>query len=126
MISAGISVAMAFVYLAIIYRQDHRFPARVVVVTCFLLAIAGALAASFRIASPFARAALLAVGANSLLAIGFLALFSVGVPLMLAGALALPATASALSEAPRPWGLTVAVLASLAAAGAIFVGLLAT
>jgi hypothetical protein len=126
MISAGISVVMAFVYLAIIYRQDHRFPARAVVVVCFLLAIAGVFVASFRVSSPFWRPALLAVGTNSLIAIGFLALFSIGVPLMLAGALALPATASALSEAPRPWGPPVAVLASLAAVCAVFVGLLAT
>jgi len=117
---------MAFVYLGLVYRQDHRFPPRAVVVVVFLVAIACTFGASFRVSSPFVRAALLAVGTTSLMALGFVALFSIGVPLMLAGALAVPATLGALSEAPRPWGPTVAVAASLAAAVTIFVGLLAT
>src|SRR5438067_1407404 len=92
-VSAGISVVIAVIYLGIVVRQDQRVSARSVFVASLLVAIAIALVASFRVASSEGRAALLAVAANSLIAIGFLALFSVGLPLMLAGGLAIPSTA---------------------------------
>src|SRR5438874_13439399 len=63
-VSAGISVVIAVIYLGIVVRQDQRVSARSVFVASLLVAIAIALVASFRVASSEGRAALLAVGAN--------------------------------------------------------------
>jgi hypothetical protein len=125
-VSAGISIVVGVVYLGIIYRQDHRLASRSIFIVSFLVAIAFALVASTRVAGPVQRAALLAAGANSLIALGFLGLFSIGLPLLLAGALAMPSTARALQEAPRPWGPSIVVVSSLGAVAVIIVGLLGT
>jgi hypothetical protein len=125
-VSAGISVVVAVVYLGITYRQDHRLSSRAVFMASLLVAIAFALVASARLAGPVQRAALLAGGANSLIALGFLGLFSIGLPLLLAGALAIPATARALEETPRPRGPTIVALSSLGAVALIIAGLLGT
>jgi hypothetical protein len=114
------------VYLGIIYRQDHRLASRPIFIATYLLAIAFALVASSRVAAPVQRAALLAAGANSLIALGFLGLFSIGLPLLAAGIIAMPATARALTEAPRPRGPAIVILSSLGAVAVIVVGLLGT
>jgi hypothetical protein len=125
-VSAGISGLVAVVYLGIISRQDHRIGSRAIFIASILVAIAFALVASFRVTSHVQRAALLAGGANSLIALGFLGLFSIGLPLLVAGALAMPATARALEEAPRPSGPAIVAISSLAVVSAIFAGLLGT
>ena len=125
-VSAGISVVVAVIYLGIIVRRQHDVTGRSIFIACFLVMIAGLLIASFRVESPFQRAGLLAAAANSLIAVGFLGLFSIGLPLILAGGLVMPSVARALSEAPRPWGPTIAAAATLGALAVIILGLLAT
>lgn len=125
-VSAGIAVVIAVVYLAIVVRQRHEVTGRAIFVAVFLVAIAGVLIASGRAQSPFVHAALLAGAANALVAIGFLGLFSIGLPLLVAGGIAMPSVARALAEAPRPWGPAIAVMATLGALAVIIVGLLAT
>jgi hypothetical protein len=125
-VSAGISVIVAVIYLAIVVRRQHDASGRSIFVACFLLAVAGLLIASTRVDNPLQRAALLAGAANSLIAIGFLGLFSIGLPLLIAGGIAMPAVARALTETPRPWGPALAAAATLAALVIIVVGLLAT
>ena len=125
-VSAGIAVVMAVIYLAIIVRRQHSLTGRSIFVACFLVAIAGFLVASFRVDNPFQRAALLTGTANSLVALGFLGLFSIGLPLLIAAGLVMPSVGRALAEAPRPWGPTIAAAATLAALAVIIVGLLAT
>ena len=125
-VSAGISVVVAVVYLGIVYRQDHRLASRAIFIASLLMVIAFVLVASTRVAGPVQRAALLAGGANSLIALGFLGLFSIGLPLLLAGVLAMPATARALQETPRPWGPSIVALSSLGAVALIIAGLLGT
>jgi hypothetical protein len=125
-VSAGISVAVAVVYLGIIYRHDHRLASRAIFIASLLVAIAFVLVASSRVAGPVQRAALLAGGANSLVALGFLGLFSIGLPLLVAGALVMPATARALQETPRPLGPSIVILSSLGAVALIVAGLLGT
>ncbi|HJT37944.1 MAG TPA: hypothetical protein VJ818_05920 [Actinomycetota bacterium] len=125
-VSAGISVVVAVIYLAIVVRRQHDVSGRSIFVACFLVAVAALLVVSARIDDPLRRAALLAGAANSLIAIGFLGLFSIGVPLLIAGGIAMPGVARALTETPRPWGPTAAAAATLAALAIIIVGLLAT
>jgi hypothetical protein len=125
-VSAGISVVVAFVYLAIVFRQDHRFPPRAIFIATLLVAVACVVVAGLRVESPVQRAAFLAGGANSLIALGFLGLFSIGLPLLIAGGLAMPPTARALTETPRPWGPSIVALSSLAAVAVIIAGLLGT
>jgi hypothetical protein len=124
-VAALISGIIAAVYLAIVYRQDHHLSARPLFIAAYLVAIAAVLVLGARAEGP-ARAALLAGGANSLVLLGFLGLFSIGLPLLVAGAMALPATARALSDTPRPWGPVIVVGASLGAVAVILVGVLAT
>ncbi|HLW16162.1 MAG TPA: hypothetical protein VKV69_02215, partial [Actinomycetota bacterium] len=112
-VSAGISIVIAVVYLAMITHRQHGVTGRSIFIACFLVGVAGLLMASFRVESPFQRAGLLAGAANSLVAVGFLGLFSIGLPLLIAGGLLMPSVARALSEAPRPWGPTIAAAATL-------------
>jgi hypothetical protein len=125
-VSAGITVVIAVIYLAMITRRHHEVTGRSIFIACFLVAVAGLLVASFRVQSPFQRAALLAGAANSLVAVGFLGLFSIGLPLLIAGGLLMPSVSRALAEAPRPWGPMFAAAATLGAMAIIIVGLLAT
>ena len=125
-VSAGISVVMAVIYLAIIVRRDHTVTGRSIFIASFLVVVAGLLLVNFRVESPFQRAALLAGAANALVAVGFLGLFSIGLPLLIAGGLLMPSVARALTEAPRPWGPTIAAGATLAALAIVIVGLLST
>jgi hypothetical protein len=125
-VSAGIAFAVAVAYLLIIHRQDHGFASRVVFIATFLIAIALALVAGARVGSPLQRAALLSGGAMSLITLGFLGLFSIGLPLMIAGIVAMPPATRALQEAPRPWGPAIVALSSLGAVAVIFAGLLGT
>src|SRR5258706_1643357 len=114
-VSAGIAFAMAVAYLFIIHRQDHGFASRVVFIATFLVAIALALFASVRVGSPLLKATLLSGGAMSLIALGFLGLFSIGLPLMIAGIVVMPPATRAVQEAPRPWGPAIVVVSSLGA-----------
>ena len=109
----------------------NLYRGRITVVVIFasvgaLLLVAGLFAASLRVEGPLQRAALLTGAANALVAVGFLGLFSIGLPLLIAAGAAMPSVARALTDAPRPWGPTIAATAALAAVAVIIVGLLAT
>jgi hypothetical protein len=125
-ISAGVAATVAVIYLIVIHAQDHRFSSRSIFIAAYLVVVAGTLLAGMRSKSPSMKAALLAGGANSLILVGFLGLFSIGLPLLVAGILSLPATARALSETPRPWGPAIVGLASLVAVAVIIAGILGT
>ena len=125
-VSAAISVVVAFVYLGIVYRHDHGLPARAAFLALYLIVVAVVLGLTFRVTGSVLRAAMLAGAVNSLIVIGFLGLFSIGLPLLAAGALTLPTTMRALSEAPQPSGPAIAALSSLVAVAIIIFGLLAT
>jgi hypothetical protein len=125
-VSAGISVVVAVIYLGMVVRRQEHLPGRSIFVASLLVVVAGLFVASARVRNPFQRAALLTGGANSLVALGFLGLFSIGLPLLVAGGVAMPSVARALSDAPRPWGPTIAGAATLAALAVIVVGLLGT
>ena len=124
--SAAITVVVGFVYLGIVYRQDHGLQARAAFIAVFLIAVAATLGLSFRVSGSVLRAAMLAGAVNSLIVIGFLGLFSIGLPLLLAGALTLPTAMRALSEAPQPSGPAIVAVSSLAAVAIIIAGLLGT
>src|SRR5262249_32140805 len=125
-VSAGLSVVVAVIYLAIVVRRQHEVTGRSIFIACFLVAVAGLLIASFRLESPYQRAGVLTGAANSLVAVGFLGLSSIGLPLLLAGGLLMPSVARALTEAERPWGPTIAAAATVIALAVIIGGLLAT
>ncbi|MGZ4189834.1 MAG: hypothetical protein ACXVES_11615 [Actinomycetota bacterium] len=125
-IAAGISGCIAAAYLVIVHAQDHRFSGRSSFIAGYLILIAALLVGGARVEGPGAKAALLAGASNSLVLLGFLGLFSIGVPLLLAAGIALPATARALSETPRPWGPVIVVTASLGAVAVILAGVLVT
>jgi len=124
--SAAISVVVAFIYLGLVYRQDHGLPARAAFVAAYLVAIAVVLGLSYRVSGPILRAAMLAGAANSLVVIGFLGLFSIGLPLLIAGGLSIPSSMRALSEAPHPSGPAIVAGSSLGAVAIIIAGLLGT
>lgn len=84
-----------------------------------LLAIAAAL--STRASAERIRPALLASSAAGLLAIGYIGLTSIGLPLLIAGMLALVAAVQSLRRAPRPAGRLQA-LAGVLVAAIVFVG----
>src|SRR5258707_15730619 len=125
-VSAGIAFAVAVAYLFFIHRQDHGFASRVVFIATYLVAVAVALFASVRVGSTILKAALLSGGAMSLIALGFLGLFSIGLPLIIAGIFVIPPATRALQEAPRPWGPAIVVVSSLGAVAVIYAGLLGT
>jgi len=112
-VSAVVVVVMVAVYLALIRAQGGAAPDWLTVpfVTAYLLSAAALLAASVLRIRPGVRAAMRAAAAAGLLVLGYLAGFSIGVPLILAGVLAAIATAATLSRVRGP-----AVIAAPAAA----------
>jgi len=124
--SAAIAVATVVGYLVLIWRQDHRFGSRPIFVACFLVADAAVILAGTRARNVYAEAGLLSGGATSMILMGFLGLFSIGLPLLVAGALSMPATARALAETPKPWGPVLIGLTSAVGVAVIITGILAT
>lgn len=84
-----------------------------------LLAIAAALAS--RASAEPIRPALLALSATGLLATGYVALFSIGLPLVIAGVLAFVAAILSLARSPRP-ATALQALAGFLVAAVVFVG----
>ena len=111
-------------YVEIIRSQPGGPPPDVEVavpifVTFYLVAMALLLAASLAEVSPLAKArpALRAAASAGLLVMGVLAAFSIGVPLLLAGMVAVASTILSLTADPtrRPWvGAAVAAVAAVA------------
>ncbi len=126
MIAAAVTVGVGVAYLVIIHRQDHRFSSRSIFIATYLGVIAATLVAGVRAEGTYAKAMMLSGGSNSLILIGFLGIFSIGLPLLFSGILVMPATARALSETPRPWGPAVVALSALGAVAVIIAGILLT
>jgi drug/metabolite transporter (DMT)-like permease len=85
LLAAVISVVMAAVYVEVMRAQDDRPLAWVLVVLCMcaLLAAYGAW-----LSAPHRRAGLIVAGVGLML-VGLLAILTIGLPILLAGALAL-------------------------------------
>jgi len=125
-VAAGITVVVDLAYVVLVMSQHDGFTARHLFISLHLLVIAGVLVAGTRAQGPVARAGLLAGAANSLILVGFLGLFSIGLPLLIAGLMTMPALARVLSSLSRPMGPAVVGLATLIAAAIMIGGLLAT
>lgn len=126
-LSAVIVVVMTAVYLALIRAQGSPPPDWLTVpfVTAYLLSMAALLGCSLLAVAVGLRAAMRAGGAAGLLVLGYLAGFSIGVPLILAGVLAAIAT---LATGSRVRGLAVvaAPAAAVVAVGLLVAGFEAT
>jgi len=125
-IAAGITVLVDIVYVLIRRSQDEGFTSRAVFIAVHMLVLAAILVLARRVDNPFARAALLAAGANSLILVGFLGLFTIGLPLLIAGLILMPTLGRVLAEMPQPTGPAIVGLATLIGAGVMIAGLLAT
>jgi hypothetical protein len=127
--AAVIAIATDALYLAIIVSQDPVEWGRVIAVAGCILAFGGSAGwASVGTSSSPTRLVLLAIGAGGLLTLGFLGLFSIGLPLFVAGILTVVAWqrvwAETGSQSPRA-GLPSA-FGFLAAALVPFAAVMAT
>lgn len=130
----GVAAVLAFTtevgYLWIILRQQDTVEPGVsgrVLVVAVTMAVAGAVSAGGAVtSSPTSRAKLAAFAAGGLLPLGVLAAFSIGLPLLVAGLLALAAGFRALSDDSSVPSVISAVVAALAAAALLGVGFLVT
>jgi hypothetical protein len=87
-IAAGVLVALTLVlYLLVISRQSTRDMARVGLVVALLLAAMGGVIGAVGAAAAEARSTAGTVAAGLLLSLGVLGMFSVGLPLFVAGVL---------------------------------------
>lgn len=109
------ALATDAVYLLLVLGQSSSRPdmATVVFIASYLIALAALLAASLlRRWGPVVRLSLRAAAAGGLLVLGVLAIFSIGLPLLIAGAMATGATVRTL----RGPFLTVPSISAVAAA----------
>jgi hypothetical protein len=122
-VAALIASVVDILYYGFVMNQGARDPLawRVVFVAGFvaILAVAAALAA--RDSSTALRPALLGLSAVGLLGMGFIGIFSIGLPLLLAGALAFIALLASLRASRQPGGLVKAGAGALLAL-AVFLG----
>lgn len=123
-VAAVIAAVVDILYLGIVRSQPGPGGGqylRVPFVAAFIALLAMAAALSARESAAKIRPALLALSATGLLATGYVALFSIGFPLLIAGALAFVAAVLSLTRSPRPAGALFA-LAGVLVAAVIFVG----
>lgn len=124
-IAAAVPVVMDGVYLGIIRSQPQQPDTVVVpVVVAALLVMSAVLLLSLlpRI-DPVLRVTLRAAAAAALLVFGFLTGFSIGVPVLLAGVIAVTATALSVERARRRVSVFSAATAALIAAATVLVGI---
>lgn len=121
--AAVIAAVVDVLYLGAVRSQSGRGAGQfltVPFVAGFIALLAIAAALSVRASAEPIRPALLALSATGLLATGYVALFSIGVPLLIAGLLALVAGVLSLTRSPRRAG--VQALAGVLVAAVVFVG----
>ncbi len=87
-IAAGIAFAMDVVYLIVIRNQGDGMGIRVLVVASLIAAAGACAAGAARSASPDRRLVLMSGAAGGLISLGILGMFSIGLPLLIAGVLA--------------------------------------
>jgi hypothetical protein len=122
-IAAVIAAVTDILYYGVVVAQGGHDPIRwrVAFVATFIAVLAMTAALSARASAGAWRPALLGLSAIGLLAMGYIAIFSIGLPLLLAGALAFIALVVSLAASRQPAGLLKAVAGALTAL-AIFVG----
>ena len=121
--AAVIAATVDILYSGMVSHAGARDPLgwRVTLVAAFIAALAMTAALSARASAAGWRPALLGVSAIGLLAMGFIAIFSIGLPLLVAGGLALvPLNASLTTSRQPAWILKAGAGALLALT--IFVG----
>jgi hypothetical protein len=123
-LAAGIvGLAIDGAYLGIIRSQGDGFDSRVVLIALYIAATSGfAFAGALANATPFTRLVVLGTAAGGLLALGLLAIFSIGLLLLVAGSLSAAAWVRfAASLRPVPNGAPLASAAAAIAAGALLI-----
>jgi len=122
-VAAIIAAVVDAVYYGFVSHQDGHDPLgwRVPFVVTFIALLAITAALSTRASATTWRPALLALSAIGLLAMGFIAIFSIGLPLLIAGALAFVALIISLAASRQPAGILKAGTGGLLAL-AIFLG----
>src|SRR5207248_4201627 len=124
---AGVAAIIAAVvdgfYYGFVSHPDGHDPLgwRVAFVATFIAVLAITAALSTRASATTWRPALLALSAIGLLSMGFIGIFSIGLPLLIAGALAFVALMFSLAASRQPAGILKAGAGGLLAL-AIFLG----
>jgi hypothetical protein len=122
-IAAVIAALTDILYYGVVVGQGDHDPIRwrVAFVATFIAVLAITAALSARVSASAWRPALLGLSAIGLLAMGYIAIFSIGLPLLFAGALAFIALVISLTASRQPAGLLKAGAGALIAL-VIFVG----
>jgi hypothetical protein len=125
-VAAIIAAAVDILYVGIVINQSRQGPhdplGSTVIFAATFIAVLAVTAAVAALGSATAlRPALLGLSAVGLLAMGVIAIFSIGLPLILAGFLAFAALLVSLKASPQPAGILKAGAGALLAL-AIFVG----
>jgi hypothetical protein len=122
-IAAVIAALTDILYFGVVVSQGGHDPIRwrVAFVATFIAVLAMTAALSARASASAWRPALLGLSAIGLLAMGFIAIFSIGFPLLIAGSLAFVALVVSLTASRQPASLLKAGAGALIAL-VIFVG----
>jgi hypothetical protein len=117
-VAFALTLAMDVAYLVALYVQQSFDVARTVFVASYLALMALLLVASVLVRPISVRLVLRVATGAGLLAMGFFAIFSIGVPLIIAGILAFVAVADTAlgvpDRAPKLWSTGAALLAVIA------------
>ncbi len=114
--SAIIAGAVDVLYVSVILQgATHGRTLRAPYVATFIAAMAMAAALSVRPSASRWQVFLLSVSAIGLLAMGFIAIFSIGLALLAAGALGAIGLIGALIASRQPWGLLQAIAGGVTA-----------
>lgn len=127
-VAAVIAAADDALYVILI-RSQGTFPddrGRVIFVAGFLAAVATVALGAALLTAPKARVVLLGAATGALFALGTLAAFSIGMPLLIAGVLTAMAWTRAADAGQPDTGTALPVAFALAAAGLLIVGIVLT
>jgi hypothetical protein len=126
-VAAGITAGTDVAYLIIIASEGFGFTARVVVVASFLALMALASLLGGRRSPSVGSALMLGTASGGLIGAGILGMFSIGLPLLIAGAFATIAWVRVLHSVPvRRDVLFASVPAAVLAPAALVLGVVAT
>src|SRR5205809_2508745 len=120
-VAAIIAAVVDVLYYGFVNHQGGPLAFRVAFVATFIALLAITAALSTRASATTWRPALLALSAIGLLSMGFIGIFSIGLPLLIAGALAFVALSFSLAAPRQPAGILKASAGGLLSL-AIFLG----